>query len=268
MDYVTKGLPEMGGRPAAGGTQAVARAAALLRAIAASRHASASLAELAAEVGLERPTAYRILQRLALEGLVTQDPASRAYGLGPLLYELGLAAQAPLGLAGAAREALDRLAQSSGDTVFAIVRNGLDSVCLDRREGDYPVKALMMDAGRRRPLGIGAGSLAWLAAMPQEHVAPILQANAGRIRAAGEADLQALAHQIDTCRAQDFALRTATEAPEIVSLAVVARNVYGTPVLALSISALRFRIEQRQDLLLGQLRAARAQLEQRLRSAT
>lgn len=241
----------------AGGTQAVARSAALLREIAANGHEGASLAELAHRLELERPTAYRILQRLVLEGLAQQDPVSRSYTLGPLLYELGLAARPPQHFQGLAREALGVLAGESGDTAFAIAQSGMDTLCIDREEGSYPVKALLMSPGRRRPMGAGAGSLAMLSLMPQEKAHQILQANAVRLQASGEVALPELHAVIAQGRDDGFVLRTPLDAPEILSLAVAVCNAYGTPILALSISALRFRIENRMDFLLGVLQDTR-----------
>lgn len=248
----------------ADGTQAVARAAALLREIALCENGAGGLAELADRLGLERPTAYRILRRLVTEGLVQQDPASKAYGLGPLLFELGLAAQPPIQLQSLAGDALTQLAHESGDTAFAIIRSGMDSVCLDRKEGSYPVKALMMNAGRRRPLGVGAGSLALLAAMPQALSSELLDSNAQRIRHHGDADVSHLKALVQQARADGFVLREPVNAPEILSLAVPVCNPYGTAVMSLSISALRFRIEQRLDTLLCLLRKSQQQFEQRL----
>ena len=264
MDCQDQEFPQEINRSVVGGTQAVARAASLLREIAANGATPASLADLASRLGLERPTAYRILQRLVVEGLAEQDPLTKGYGLGPLLYELGLAANPPLRLHSMASEALHLLAQESADTVYAIVRSGLDSLCLDRQEGGYPVKALMMNTGRRRPMGIGAGSLSLLAAMPAPEADRILEVNTARIRAAGEESINELRQEIENCRSRGFSLRGPTEAPEILSLAIAVCNSYGTPVLALSISALAFRIEQRRDQLLTMLRGAGRTLEKRL----
>ena len=246
------------------GTQAVARAAALLREIASSEPGHATLAELAGHLELERPTAHRILQRLVMERLIVQDPASRSYALGPLLYELGLAVQPPHAWHGLASEATSELAQQSGDTAFAIVPSGLDSLCIDRQEGDYPVKALLMSTGRRRPLGTGAGSLALLAGMPQEKAEQILQANAHRLRSCGESATDDLLQSVLQGQRDGHVLRMPKDAPEILSIAVAVRNAYGTPLMALSISALKFRIEHRLELLIKLLHESRKTLEKRL----
>lgn len=261
MDYLKK---KTGATTASDGTQAVARAAALLREIALCDSGEGSLADLAIRLGLERPTAYRILRRLVMEGLIHQNPATKAYGLGPLLFELGLAARPPIELQGIASEALTHLAEESGDTAFAIVPSGMDSTCLDRKEGSYPVKALMMNVGRRRPLGIGAGSLALLAAMPEDRADQILDTNATRIRAQGDTQADRLKELVRQGRMDGFILRAPVNAPEILSLGVAVCNPYGTAVMSLSISALTFRIDQRLNLLLPLLREAQKLAQERL----
>lgn len=265
MDKLLRDIPRPSEGASLGGTQAVARAASLLRGIAGSGAAGNSLVELAATTGLERPTAYRILQRLVAEGLVEQDPTTRGYALGPLLYELGLAAKPPRQLFSHAGAIAAQLAKASGDTVFAIIQNGLDSVCIDRKEGDYPVKALMMDPGRRRAMGIGAGSLALLAAMPAPSAKQFLDSNAARVLGAGET-AAALGDAVAQGRAEGYILRAATEVPEILSIAVAATNSYGTPLCAFSISALKFRIEHRLDFLLSLLREGKQEFEALVRN--
>lgn len=263
MDTLNQFLPPRAASGASG-TQAVARAAALLRAIAGSPRREIGLAELARALELERPTAHRILRRLVDEGLVRQNPATRGYLLGPLVYELGLVAQPPLALYGVSSDALASVAEGSGDTAFAIIGSGLDGVCLDRREGSYPVKALMLEVGRRRPMGSGAGSVAMLAAMPLEAADRILDANAARLRAAGEPDADVLKAAVRQARLAGYAVNAPGEAPEIMSIGIAVQNAYGTPIMGLSICALRFRIEKRLELLANLLRASKADIEARL----
>lgn len=251
----------------AAGTQAVARAAALLRAIAGSARREMGLVELARALDLERPTAHRILRRLVDEGLVRQNPATRGYLLGALVYELGLVAQPPLALYGVSSDALAEVAEGSGDTAFAIVGSGLDGVCLARREGSYPVKVLTLEVGRRRPMGSGAGSVAMLAAMPPDSAVQILDANAARLRAAGEPDVERLKDAVRQARESGYAVNAPGEAPDIMSIGVAVQNAYGTPILGLSICALRFRIEQRLGPLTRLLHASKAAIEARLQAA-
>ena len=248
------------------GTQAVARAAALLREIAASGEQGGALSDLADRLELERPTAHRILQRLAMEKLIEQDPGSRLYSLGPLLHELGLAARPSNYVQGLASEAAAKVANECGDTVFVIVQSGMDSLCIDRYSGDYPVKALLMSPGRRRPMGTGAGSLSLLSAMPSNNALQILQSNATRLRLHGEVNAVDIANGLEQYRRDGFVVRAPTDAPEILSLAVAICNSYRTPIAAISISALKFRIESRLDRLLSILSDAKKEIENKYTS--
>jgi len=162
------------------GAQTIHRTAALLREIAAARGGGASLQGLAAATGLVPSTAHRMLQALVDEDLLAKDAASRAYRPGPLLYELGLAASPRLDLRRLCRPALERLAEATGDSAYLTIRSGGDALCLDRCEGGFPIKALPLEIGNRRPLGVGAGALAVLAAMTPPEGDNAVAANAGR----------------------------------------------------------------------------------------
>jgi DNA-binding IclR family transcriptional regulator len=63
-----------------------------------------------------------------------------------------------------------RIAEATGDTVFLTQRSGLDSVCVDRQEGTFPIKTFTLEIGMRRPLGVGTGSLAILSGLSEEEV--------------------------------------------------------------------------------------------------
>jgi DNA-binding IclR family transcriptional regulator len=256
------------GSASATGTQAIARAAALLRELASSSGGERTLAEISRNLGLERPTVHRILRRLVDEKLVRQNPATRAYCLGPLIYELGLVAQPPSALYTLSDQSLNAIAEQSGDTAFAFVASAFDCVCFDRREGHYPVKALMLEVGRRRPMGIGASSLAMLAAMPADDANCLLETNSRRLRLAGESDVETLKQLVATARVEKYALKAPLVAPEIMSLAVAVRNRYGNPIMGLSISALRHRITRRLDSLLALLHAHASEMESVLQSVS
>lgn len=163
------------------GTQVISRSALLLRLIANANHQGARLVDLTHHSGLERPTVRRILQGLVAEGLVRQQSDDHRYLLGHLAYELGLAAARGFDMTAIASPSLDRIARETGDTVYLVQRSGIDAVCIDRREGAFPVKVLTIDVGARRPLGAAAGGLALLARASSDECSAILQANRSQI---------------------------------------------------------------------------------------
>jgi len=65
---------------------------------------------------------------------------------------------------------LRAFAEEVGDTVYLVVRSGMEAVCLERIEGPSPVRVLTLDSGSRRPLGLGAGGLAILPRYPKTSV--------------------------------------------------------------------------------------------------
>ncbi len=117
---------------------------------------------------LDKSTAHRLLQRLVDERLLVRDDDHHGYRLGPLLYELGLAALPANNLREVAKPALELLAKSTGDMAFLVGRSGYESVCLDRIEGNFAIQTMTQGIGDRHPLGIGAGGLAILAALAEE----------------------------------------------------------------------------------------------------
>lgn len=233
-----------GTRPAEGtaGTQVLGRAFGLLRAVALHPRPGRRLVDLAGECGLERPTAHRILQGLVAEGALVQDRASRRYRLGPLLRELGLAA-ARTPLVEAWRPMLERIAEETEETAFLTVRSGLDGVCLDRREGAFPVKALVLEPGRRRPLGIGAGGMALLAFEPEGERARVLSLNAARLARDWPAYPPAeIARRAALARRTGYALHEVQEIRGIRAVGLPIPGPSGRPLGAFSVSALSGRL--------------------------
>lgn len=167
------------GEPAeTSGAQSIARAAGLLRSLAGARGRGASLGELVDWSGLAKPTCRRMLIALIEAGFVEQDADTRRYFLGPEAYVLGLVAAERFGLDRLAEESVRRLAEAAGDAAFLQVRRDVSIVCLKREDGDYPLRSHVLAPGDRHPLGVGAGGTALLAALPDDEVEQVLDANA------------------------------------------------------------------------------------------
>lgn len=248
------------------GAQTVRRAALLLRLIAAAGRDGCRLIDLAAQAGLERPTAHRILKCLTSEGMVTQSPATRRYHLGQLVFELGLAAVPRLDLRQLCEGALLRIAEHTGDTVFLTVRSGYDSVCLDRKEGAFPIRTLTLDVGTRRPLGIGAGGMALLMPLADDEIAALLAANAARIPGYASLDAAAVMSMIARARRIGYVLNDRQITPGAMSVGLPVLNPYGPPFAAISIGAINSRMApDRQQDLAALLRSEVAGLQRLLR---
>ncbi|KAF3998812.1 IclR family transcriptional regulator [Glaciimonas immobilis] len=160
------------------GAQAVTRALHVLRAVARTRVIGITLAQLVRETKLNKPTAHRLLLALIAEGMVEQDQDSLRYFVGHECYALGGVANERFGYGRTASDGVARLAQLSGDSAFFSIRSDVFAACVLREDGDYPLKTHVLQPGTRHPLGVGAGSLAILAALRDAEIERCLDANA------------------------------------------------------------------------------------------
>jgi len=167
-------------RPPADGPESVDRAAAVLDLVARQHPNVASLTDLVVQSGLAQPTVHRLLAALTRSGLVEHDRNSRRYHFGLETYVLGSLASHRFGVSRIAAGSVDRIARLSEDTAFLTERRGALAICSLRVQGGYPVRADVLSAGDRHPLGIGACSIANLAALPDTEVEEILAANETR----------------------------------------------------------------------------------------
>jgi DNA-binding IclR family transcriptional regulator len=223
------------------GTQSIARVAAILRAIARFGPAGVRLQDLARVVNLTRPTTHRILKGLTAEQLVAQDPASRRYRLGRLMFELGLATVERSALPEIWRPTLRRLSIITGDTIYLVMRSGLEAVCLDRLEGSYPIRTVTLDIGGRRPLGLGAGGLALLAELHPSDVENVITQYGPDLEMHGLTG-EGLRAAVAAVRQSKFAHIVGRLTAGVSGIGMAIPNDSGAPFAAISIAAITERM--------------------------
>src|SRR5688572_30369801 len=121
-------------RPYAG-TQAVRRALSLLKAFTPQR-TSWGVTELAAHVGLNKTTCFRLLDALEHEGMVAREPGG-VFRLGPELVTLGTQALRSMDLFVAAHTELESLAADTGETATLEILSDVDTVIVDEVHGRH-----------------------------------------------------------------------------------------------------------------------------------
>lgn len=224
------------------GTQSIHRAVTMLREIAARGQKGLRLVELAEALDLERPTAHRIVKGLVAQGMVAQNSQTKAYRLGHVVYELGLAAAPYFNLKDLCHPTLRRLTDKTGDSVFLMVRSGLDAVCFDHLEGAYPIQARALDIGGRRPLGVGAGGLALLLCYPDDEIEHIIDVTAPRFAAFGRTTVDRLRRAIQISREVGYVVNNEDVLEGVCAIGVPIRIGRGQPYAAISIAAVTARM--------------------------
>lgn len=225
------------------GTQSVERALALLSLVGRGGAQGLTLASIVASSGLNKPTARRLLMALMRARLIEQEAASRRYALGPEAYVLGTLAAPRHGLLDQAAQSLRRLSAATGDTSFVSARHGDHAVCLHREEGHHPVRTHALQRGDQQPLGVGAGSLAILAALPEAErevtMLGLRDAYAARHGYSIEIVRDDVARTLD----QGFALNPGRLVPGSWGVGVPVRLPHGRVAGALSIAAVDSRLQ-------------------------
>lgn len=259
-----------GPESATGGAQSVDRALALLSLIGRHTATGMPLSAIVTETGLNKATVRRLLLALMRGGLVEQADEKRTYHLGEEAYLLGLLAQGRHGLLSQAMESLQRLARETGDAAFVSVRRGHYAVCLHREDGPHPIRTYALMPGAHHPLGVGAGSLAMLAALPRAEAEEAIAANRAELEnnyPRLQPDI--LRAQLEKARETGVALNPGLIFEDSWGLGVALRGPDGQMVGAVSLAAVESRMkEPRRSDLVQKLQAEARLIETRLAKGT
>ena len=225
------------------GAQTLRRGLAVLRLLTRVGPGGLRMGEIGRRLGLNKSTAVRLTRTLVDEGFVLHDQASGAYRLGPEAFAVGLAAEPSYALQRLAAPALEALALESGDTVFFTVLHGIESICLSRSEGDFPIRNQLVKPGDRWPLGVGAGSCAMLAALSDADIAHILRSNAAERLARFPDCTDAAIHRLITeTRSQGYCLNPGLVLENSWAIGVPVVDANQRPVASLSLAAIEPRL--------------------------
>ncbi len=234
------------------GAQSLRRALAVLRVLAAGRETGLPLSEVVAATGLTRPTAHRLVHVLMEEGIVERRARTKRFAIGQQVPELALARQSRSALIVASEPHLSELSRNVGDTLFLTVRTGLDSLCVARLIGSYPIQVLSIEVGARRPLGVSSAGIAILAAVSSAEARQIIGRNEVRFGAYRTTPAIAL-EQIAAARRRGFGIHHIGLVPGTKAVSATIRGVDGRPVAAITIAAIRSRLGPRRENEVGEM---------------
>lgn len=233
--------------PAGSGTQSIHRALTLLNLLgvmARDRPDGVTLAELAHTSRRPKASVHRVVATLTQMGYVERLEPSGRYRLGLQSQILGeLAGERTDPLIRTAVPSMLRLAELSEDTTFLTVRQGSFSICARREEGYGEIRNNALAVGDRHPLGVGAGSLAILAALDDAEVAHVVEVNEEIMtRRYPRISPELLRSVLERSREQGYALNEGLVAPGSWAIGVVLQVPGRGPVAALSIASIEARL--------------------------
>jgi DNA-binding IclR family transcriptional regulator len=216
-----------------------------------------SLADLARDAGLPKPTLFRILRTLLDLGYVTQDPATSEYALTGRLAQLGGSARIP-DLRRRALPLMQRLHRRFNETVNLAVLEDLEIVYVHVLETTRPLR-LMTRPDARDPYHSTSLGRAIVAQLPDEERRGLLARTDFRPQASRVVRTKAdLERELRRARERGWAEDREENEPGIVCFGVPLLEG-GRPVAALSVTLPLVRLDPvREKELVTELRAVSA----------
>lgn len=150
---------------ASDGSTALDRALAILDYLAVVRAASPS--QVAAELGLSRSTAYRMMERLRRKGYIDDAGTEGMWRLGPAVARMALSVIETSDVARVSPPFLRILVHQARESIGLGIPRGGDMVFIYRDPGPQSV-SVNVEVGARRPMHCTAVGKAYLAALPPE----------------------------------------------------------------------------------------------------
>ena len=230
------------------GTRSVYRAIALLKYIARQKNNDCRLSTLSAKTGLSPSTVHRLLSVLVQEGLLIHDPVTKCYRLGIEPFSM-FSSSYEFNIREKFRTALERIALKTQDSVFLLIPSGVDALCVDIVEGKFPIRALTLDIGARRPMGYGVGSVALCAFLPIEEIEDILAANALRYSHHKKLTIEDVRKVIFQARQLGYAFSEEYFVEGVSAIAMPAYNSERKIIASVSVSAIpkRMKMPRREE---------------------
>jgi DNA-binding IclR family transcriptional regulator len=195
-----------------------------------------TVAALATTLGVHRSSASRLAATLAQRGFLERVPGSDAFRLGPALGRLGLLSMGGRGLISESREAMERLADRTGEAVVLSVREGDAVVDVAQVSGPHIV-GIRNWIGRRTPLHASSDGKVFLACGPDPPPEPWPAPTDRTIT-----DREALARELEQVRARGWATAVGELEEGLNGVAVPVRDGAGRCVAALSVSGPAYRL--------------------------
>jgi IclR family transcriptional regulator, acetate operon repressor len=218
------------------GTQSIDRAARLLVQVLESDD-PVSVGDLAQAAGLPKSTASRLLRALELQGLVQRDGARGSLRPGPVMFRFGRRVATGADLVALADDILDRLAETTGETINLAIPGLTGIEHLAQRESRHFLGSTNW-VGRRIPYHCAANGKVFLAF----GAARLPRGELERFTPQTITDPERLEEELAQVRARGYASAFEELEPGLVAVAAPVYGADGDVLAAVSVSAPTIRL--------------------------
>lgn len=238
------------------GTETAERVADVLRAFA-GPSGSMGVSAIARDLSLSKAVVHRILQSLTSRGLVTFDPASREYRLGPMAASLGARALRDLDVRALARNELLDLRNQTKETTTLSLLTVEGRSYIDQFESPQEIK-MTIELGRVYPLHAGSSGRAILAHLSDPEIERILSHVIKPLTPATITEPEALRSSLESVRQLGYASSRGERQAGAGSVAAPIFHGDGSVIAAISICGPLERFTEDRVPVLGALVAESA----------
>jgi DNA-binding IclR family transcriptional regulator len=191
------------------------------------------LSHLAADVGMQKSSAHRVLRSLIELGYATQDPGTDLYTATLKVWELGSAVVGGLPIKRAATTILHELHRRTGETVSLSVLDGDDVLYLDKVVSARPA-GFTTRVGSRIPAPMTVAGRAMLA---YEDDARTVVERVAAVLEPGAVDVDEVLAAVDRARVEGYVVGRGRPERGIVGIAVAVPGPDGRAAAGLTVSA-------------------------------
>jgi IclR family acetate operon transcriptional repressor len=196
-----------------------------------------SLGTIALALGMNKAVVHRLLKTLGSHQYVVQDPATRAYALGPEAKRLGGREPDTLDVRVIARTTMRAIADATGFSAFLTVPLADDAICIERAEATALLR-ISYEAGRRHPYHAGAPGKVLLAHLDPQRRREILgRIPLQRYTKATTISPKKLHAEIDEIRMLGYACSNGELELGVGGIAAAIVDPHERPLAAISIAA-------------------------------
>lgn len=190
--------------------------------------------DIAHALGLSKAAVHRLLSSLRTRELVTVDPVTRRYSMGPGALILGLSALNRLDVRRLAIAELAAISADTGETATLSIRSTEHRIYIDQVT---PSREVIMSVriGQPYPLHAGASSKAFLAFLGEDEIKRYLDVPLEKLTTATVVSRRALLKELRDIAARGWAASVGERQEGAASVAAPVLDHQGRPVAVISV---------------------------------
>lgn len=221
-------------KPAPGEIHSLVKAFAILDCFSAD-HPQLGVREIARRLHMSTSTVGRLLVTLHSAGVLSQDPATRLYRIGPKILSWSAVYTSGLNVREKTRPMLEELHRLTRETVNLYVLDGNERVCVDCVESPQRVRVIVQ-VGERMPLHAGSAGKAILAFASPKLVKQILDHPLERMTANTITNRKKLLDELQHIRDCGYAVSHGERFTDAIGLAAPIFDASGKVIAALNVA--------------------------------